>query len=47
MAAGATGPVRLIEMGINVGIYYISEYDKELGTHKPQEQTLPTMQQMT
>lgn len=32
MAAGATGPVRLIEMGINVGIYYISEYDKELGT---------------
>lgn len=32
MTAGATGPVRLIEMGINVGIYYISEYDKELGT---------------
>ena len=28
MAAGATGPVRLID----VGIYYISEYDKELGT---------------
>jgi len=32
MAAGATGPVGLIEMNINVGIYYISEYDTELGT---------------
>ena len=32
MAAGATGPVGFIEMNINVGIYYISEYDKELGT---------------
>ena len=32
MAAGATGPVGLIEMNINVGIYYISEYNKELGT---------------
>lgn len=47
MTAGATGSVRLIEMGINVGIYYVSKYDKELGTHKPQEQTLSTMQQMT
>ena len=32
MAAGATGPVGFIEMNINVGIYYISEYDTELGT---------------
>ena len=33
MAAGATGPVGFIEMNINVGIYYISEYDSYKSKH--------------